>query len=80
MDRRRILRSPWFWIVAVDALPVELPYVEKGLAPVLLAQPTYLWGHVSVSTVVVRSPTPSFRTTAFLQPIATPVDAMTAHG
>jgi ribose transport system substrate-binding protein len=39
-------------IVAVDALPVELPYVEKGLAPVLLAQPVYLWGHVSVSTIV----------------------------
>ena len=33
-------------IVAVDALPAELPYVEKGLAPVLLAQPTYLWGNV----------------------------------
>jgi ribose transport system substrate-binding protein len=39
-------------IVAVDALPVQLPYVEKGLAPVLLAQPVYLWGHVSVTTVV----------------------------
>jgi ribose transport system substrate-binding protein len=39
-------------IVAVDALPVELPYVEKGLAPVLLAQPVYLWGYVSVSTIV----------------------------
>jgi ribose transport system substrate-binding protein len=39
-------------IVAVDALPVELPYVEKGLAPVLLAQPTYLWGSVSVETIV----------------------------
>src|SRR3954451_3332444 len=39
-------------IVAVDALPVELPYVEKGLAPVLLAQPTYLWGQVTVSTIV----------------------------
>ena len=39
-------------IVAVDALPVELPYIEKGLAPVLLAQPTYLWGEVSVNTVV----------------------------
>ena len=33
-------------IVAVDALPVELVYVEKGLAPVLLAQPTYMWGYV----------------------------------
>jgi ribose transport system substrate-binding protein len=39
-------------IVSVDALPAELAYVEKGLAPVLLAQPTYLWGQVSVNTVV----------------------------
>jgi ribose transport system substrate-binding protein len=39
-------------IVSVDALPVELPYVEKGLAPVLLAQPVYLWGYVGVSTIV----------------------------
>ena len=38
-------------IVAVDALPAELPYVDKGLAPVLLAQPTYLWGYVSVKTI-----------------------------
>lgn len=35
-------------IVAVDALPVELPYVEKGIAPVLLAQPCYMWGYKSV--------------------------------
>ena len=39
-------------IVSVDALPAELPYVEKGLAPVLLAQPTYLWGYVSVGKIV----------------------------
>jgi ribose transport system substrate-binding protein len=39
-------------IVAVDALPVQLVYVERGIAPVLLAQPTYKWGHVSVTTVV----------------------------
>jgi ribose transport system substrate-binding protein len=39
-------------IVAVDALPAMLAYVEKGLAPVLLAQPTYKWGYVSVETVV----------------------------
>jgi ribose transport system substrate-binding protein len=38
-------------VVAVDALPAELAYVEKGLAPVLLAQPTYLWGHVSVQRI-----------------------------
>jgi ribose transport system substrate-binding protein len=39
-------------IVAVDALPAELVYVEKGLAPVLLAQPTYMWGYVSVQRIV----------------------------
>lgn len=39
-------------IVAVDALPAELPYVQKGLAPTLLAQPTYKWGYVSVQTIV----------------------------
>lgn len=38
-------------IVSVDALPAELPYVEKGLAPVLFAQPVYLWGSVSVKTI-----------------------------
>jgi ribose transport system substrate-binding protein len=38
-------------IVAVDALPAELPYVDQGLAPVLFAQPTYLWGYVSVKTI-----------------------------
>jgi len=38
-------------IVAVDALPAELAYVEKGIAPVLLAQPTYLWGYESVHRI-----------------------------
>jgi ribose transport system substrate-binding protein len=38
--------------VAVDALPAELVYVEKGLAPVLLAQPTYMWGYVSVQRII----------------------------
>jgi ribose transport system substrate-binding protein len=41
-------------IVSVDALPAELPYVEKGLAPVLLAQPTFLWGHVGVETIIKK--------------------------
>ena len=41
-------------IVAVDALPAQLAYVEQGLAPVLLAQPTYLWGHVSVQKIVEK--------------------------
>ena len=38
-------------IVSVDALPAELAYVDKGLAPVLLAQPVYLWGYVSVNKI-----------------------------
>ena len=38
-------------IVSVDGLPAELAYVEKGLAPVLFAQPTYDWGYVSVKTI-----------------------------
>jgi len=41
-------------IVAVDALPAELAYVDKGLAPVLLAQPTYMWGYVSVQKIVEK--------------------------
>jgi ribose transport system substrate-binding protein len=39
-------------VVSVDALPAELPYIEAGIAPVLLAQPTYLWGYVSVEKIV----------------------------
>jgi ribose transport system substrate-binding protein len=39
-------------IVAVDALPAELSYVDKGLAPVLLAQPTFLWGYESVKVIM----------------------------
>jgi len=41
-------------VVAVDGLPPELPYVEKGIAPVLLAQPTYKWGYISVEKVIDR--------------------------
>jgi ribose transport system substrate-binding protein len=39
-------------IVAVDALPPELAYVDKGIAPILLAQPTYDWGYKSVGIIV----------------------------
>jgi ribose transport system substrate-binding protein len=39
-------------IVAVDALPVQLPYIEKGIVPVLLAQPTFKWGKISVEKVI----------------------------
>ena len=40
--------------VSVDALPDELAYVEKGIVPVLLAQPVYLWGDVGVRTLVAK--------------------------
>jgi ribose transport system substrate-binding protein len=39
-------------IVSINALPPQLVYVDQGLAPVLLAQPTYLWGEVGVNTIV----------------------------
>jgi ribose transport system substrate-binding protein len=39
-------------IVAIDALPVQLPYIENGLAPVLLAQPVFSWGYESVKTII----------------------------
>ncbi len=38
-------------VVAVDALPAQLDYVDTGIAPVLLAQPVYDWGHVSVQKI-----------------------------
>jgi ribose transport system substrate-binding protein len=41
-------------IVSVDGLPPQLPYVAKGLAPVLLAQPTYKWGYEGVSRIVEK--------------------------
>lgn len=39
-------------VVSVDALPAQLPYVDRGIAPVLLAQPVYQWGYVGVKTIV----------------------------
>ncbi len=39
-------------VASVDALPASLPYIVKGIAPVLLAQPTYDWGYISVQTIV----------------------------
>ena len=39
-------------IVSINALPPQLAYVEAGLAPVLFAQPTYLWGEIGVDAIV----------------------------
>jgi ribose transport system substrate-binding protein len=41
-------------VVSVDGLPPQLPYVERGIVPVLLAQPVYLWGYVGVQTIVEK--------------------------
>ena len=38
-------------VVAVNALPAQLAYVDNGLAPVLLALPTYDWGYVPVHRI-----------------------------
>jgi ribose transport system substrate-binding protein len=47
-------------VVAVDALPEQLVYLERGLVPVLWAQPVYDWGTIGVSTIVdkLRGKTP----------------------
>jgi len=45
------LTSRKLFVVAVDALPEQLLYVDKGLA-VLYAQPVYEWGRVGVTTIV----------------------------
>jgi ribose transport system substrate-binding protein len=39
-------------IASVDALGAQLVYVDKGIAPVLLAQPVYQWGYVGVNTII----------------------------
>ncbi len=45
------LQSRNLKVVAVDALPEQLVYVDEGVA-VLLAQPVYEWGTVSIKTIV----------------------------
>ncbi len=39
-------------VVAVDALPAQLAYVDRGVVPTLLAQPIFMWGDVGVRTLV----------------------------
>jgi ribose transport system substrate-binding protein len=39
-------------VVATGGLPEQLYFIEKGLVPVLWAQPAYLWGKVGVETIV----------------------------
>jgi ribose transport system substrate-binding protein len=39
-------------VVSFDALPASLAYVDRGIVPVLYAQPVYQWGYVGVNTIV----------------------------
>ncbi|MFH0981951.1 MAG: substrate-binding domain-containing protein [Planctomycetota bacterium] len=41
-------------IVAVDALPAQLKYVEKGIVQALLAQRVYHWGYRSVELLIEK--------------------------
>jgi len=41
-------------IVAVDALPAQLKYVEKGVVQTLLAQRVYHWGYRSVELLIEK--------------------------
>ncbi len=41
-------------IVAVDALPAQLKYVERGIVQALLAQRVYHWGYRSVELLVEK--------------------------
>lgn len=41
-------------IVAMDALPAELPYVKKGVVQKLYAQQTYQWGWQSVKLLAEK--------------------------
>lgn len=41
-------------IVSVDCLSANLPYIELGLTPVLLAQPCYNWGYESVKLIAQK--------------------------
>ncbi len=41
-------------IVAVDALPVQLPYIENGIVSAFFGQPTFKWGAVCVEKIVEK--------------------------
>lgn len=50
-------------IVAMDALPAELPYLQKGVVQKLYAQQTYQWGWQSVELLaekVIQKQSPAF--------------------
>lgn len=49
---KEIIEPGTIKIVGVDALPVQLKYIEMNYVQVLLGQPTFKWGEVTVETVI----------------------------
>lgn len=49
---KNIIKPGEIKIVAVDALPMQLEYIEKNYVQVLLGQPTFTWGEIAVETVI----------------------------
>jgi len=41
-------------IVTVDVLPVQLPYIDKGIINTSFGQPTYQWGEVCVEKIIEK--------------------------
>lgn len=48
----KVLTPNQYTIVAVDALPEQLPYIEKDIVQALLGQPVFKWGELSVMSVI----------------------------
>ncbi len=80
--RPRAAKTECFTMMAPSAAPNTIANIEpvrrcqRGLLPPAREESAARPVTVSVSTVVVRSGTPSFRTAAFLIPIATAVRTM----
>lgn len=41
-------------VVSVDVMPEVLPYIAKGIVPVVLSQPTFNWGYVGVERIIQK--------------------------
>lgn len=49
---KNVIKPEQIKIVGVDALPVQLQYIEENYVQLLFGQPTFKWGEVSVETVI----------------------------
>ena len=53
-DLLDIIDPEKYKIVAVDALPMQLAYIEKGIVDVFLGQPTFKWGEIPVQMIIKK--------------------------